>query len=134
MVIDSCHVARNVTITAGANSSMRIEADYIGPNTTIVSRASVTIGSGSKLAENVVVRDGNHDHSSPLAQKKFTQQPITIGADVWLGASSIILAGVTIGAHATVAAGAVVTRDVREHGVVGGVTARELSTTPGDQV
>lgn len=124
--IDSCHVARNVTLTAGAGSSMLVRADYIGPNTTVVSRASVTIGSGSKLAENVVVRDGNHDHSVPLAAMKFTQSPIVIGEDVWLGASSVVLAGVTVGSRSTVAAGAVVTRNVAEDSVVGGVPARLL--------
>lgn len=129
MTIQSCHVSRSVTLTAGPNSRMAINADYIGPNSTIVSRESVVIGSGSKLAENVVVRDANHDHSVPLAMMTFTNAPIVIGSDAWLGASSIILAGVTVGHHATVAAGAVVTHDVAEGGVVGGVPARSLTTS-----
>lgn len=129
MTIQSCHVARNVTLTAGPTSRMFIDADYIGPHCTIVSRESVVIGSGSKLAENVVVRDGNHDHTVPLSDMKFTQSPIMIGNDVWLGASSIVLAGVRVGSHATVAAGAVVTRDVPERSTVGGVPARALTTS-----
>jgi acetyltransferase-like isoleucine patch superfamily enzyme len=49
---------------------------------------------------------------------------VTIEDDVWIGANAVILPGVTIGRHAVVAAGAVVTTDVLENTVVGGVPAR----------
>jgi acetyltransferase-like isoleucine patch superfamily enzyme len=50
-------------------------------------------------------------------------QPIRVGRDVWIGANAIILAGVTIGDGAVVAAGAVVRRDVPAYTVVAGVPA-----------
>lgn len=50
--------------------------------------------------------------------------PINIGNDVWIGARAVILDGVTIGNGAIVGAGAVVTRDVPDYAVVGGVPAR----------
>ena len=49
-----------------------------------------------------------------------------IGNDVWIGARAVILGGVTIGTGAIVAAGAVVTKDVRPYAVVAGVPAREI--------
>lgn len=49
-----------------------------------------------------------------------------IGNDVWIGARAVILGGVTIGDGAIIAAGAVVTSDVRPYSIVGGVPAREI--------
>lgn len=133
LIIDSCHISRGVTLIADSGATLAIFADYIGHNATVVARGSVVVGRGSKLAENVVVRDGNHDHTVPLNKMKFTQAPVVIGADVWLGANSVVLAGVTVGDGATVAAGAVVTRDVGAGATVGGVPARPIVDSPGPQ-
>ncbi len=50
-------------------------------------------------------------------------EPVTLGDDVWIGAHCTILPGVTIGSDVVIAAGAVVTKDVPDHCVVGGVPA-----------
>jgi len=52
----------------------------------------------------------------------------TIGADVWIGANTILVDGVTVGDGAVVAAGSVVTKDVEPYAVVGGVPARTIRT------
>jgi acetyltransferase-like isoleucine patch superfamily enzyme len=51
---------------------------------------------------------------------------VTIGNDVWLGRSATIMAGVTIGDGAVVAANAMVTKDVAPYEIVGGVPARHI--------
>lgn len=60
--------------------------------------------------------------------------PPRIGADVWIGASSMVLQGVEIGHGAVVAAGAVVTQDVPPYAIVGGVPARVIGSRFPDDV
>ncbi|MFN4057758.1 MAG: CatB-related O-acetyltransferase [Roseinatronobacter sp.] len=58
---------------------------------------------------------------------RFSQPPaVIIGHDVWIGAQSTILRGVTLGHGCVVAAGAVVTRDVPPYAIVAGVPARVI--------
>jgi acetyltransferase-like isoleucine patch superfamily enzyme len=52
--------------------------------------------------------------------------PAVIGHDVWIGANSVILHGVTVGHGAVIASGAIVTKDVEPYAIVGGVPARVL--------
>ena len=56
-----------------------------------------------------------------------TKGPIVIGADAWLGAGCIILPDVQIGRGSVVGAGAVVTADVPDFTIVGGVPARFIT-------
>lgn len=60
----------------------------------------------------------------PLAQ-------IRIGRRASLGSNATILGGVTVGRHALVGAGAVVTKDVEEYAIVAGVPARQVGDTRG---
>ena len=129
MHLDGAYICQGVTLTSGRGAALVIRADYVGQNSTIVARESIYIGAGSQIAENVVVRDSNHDHSVPLREKAFTAAPVHIDMDVWLGASSVILSGVEVGRGATVAAGAVVTKSVPPSATVGGVPARYIGST-----
>ena len=51
---------------------------------------------------------------------------LIIGDDVWIGTRAIILPGVTIGNGVIIGAGAVVTKDVPDYAIVGGVPARVI--------
>lgn len=67
--------------------------------------------------------------------RPWPEAPTTsIGADVWIGAGSTVLAGVRIGNGAIVAAGAVVTKDVADYEVVAGVPARRIRMRFPDEV
>lgn len=103
--------------------------DYtrIGLHNTVI--GPVTIGSHVNLAQGVVVTALNHnfsDKSLRIDQQGISTRPVVISDDVWVGANAVILPGVTIGTHAVVAAGAVVTKDVPPHTVVAGVPAKVI--------
>jgi len=51
---------------------------------------------------------------------------VVVGNDVWIGTDAILMAGITVGDGAVIAAGAVVTKDVAPYSIVGGVPAKEI--------
>lgn len=94
-------------------------------------QGGIWIGACSLLGHDVVLATLNHDLS--VARRHDTvPAPIRIGEDVWIGAKAVVLAGVTIGDGAGVAAGAVVTKDVPARTVVGGVPAKVIRGVPED--
>ena len=103
--------------------------DYtrIGIHNTII--GPVCIGNHVNLAQGITVTALNHnfeDKTKRIDEQGITTKPVIIGDDVWIGADAVILPGVTIGKHCVVAAGAVVTKDVPDNTIVGGVPAKEI--------
>lgn len=92
---------------------------------------SIRIGNRVLIGSGALIVDGD---LHPLDVQTRTERPfdkgksapIVIGDDVFIGARAIILKGVTIGVGAVVGAGAVVTKDVAPHTVVGGNPAKEV--------
>lgn len=106
-----------------------IIGDYtrIGLHCTII--GPVTIGSHVHLAQGITVTALNHnfaDTNKRIDEQGITTKTVCIGDDVWIGTNAVVLPGVTIGSHVVVAAGAVVTKDVPDNCVVGGVPAKLL--------
>jgi acetyltransferase-like isoleucine patch superfamily enzyme len=94
----------------------------------------IDIGSNCLFGPNVVIHSSNHrysDISVPTIEQGHDCADIRIADNVWLGANVIVLAGVTIGEGAVVAAGAVVTQDVPEFSIVGGVPAKFIKSRNG---
>ena len=107
-------------VKIGDNTRIGIHCTVIGP---------VSIGNNVNLAQGITVTALNHnfaDTSRRIDEQGISTKPIVIGDDVWIGANAVILPGVTIGRHVVVAAGAVVTKDVPDNCVVGGVPAKEI--------
>lgn len=84
---------------------------------------------GITLEDNVLIGPGvkliteNHAEEPELRCNVYSK-PILIKKGAWLGAGATVLSGVTIGENAIVAAGAVVTKDVPDNTVVGGIPAK----------
>jgi acetyltransferase-like isoleucine patch superfamily enzyme len=60
----------------------------------------------------------------PMRDAKLILRPVKIGSDVWIGAHSVITAGVSIGDGAVIGAGSIVTKDIPCHAIAYGVPAR----------
>ena len=87
----------------------------------------ITIGRKVGIGHHTVFVTSAHQLGGPRERRgPVSPQPIEIGDGAWIGARSTILPGVTIGAGAVVAAGALVTRDVPPHTVVAGVPAKPV--------
>lgn len=56
----------------------------------------------------------------------------SVGQHVWIGGNVTILPGITIGNNVVVAAGAVVTKDIPDNALVGGVPAKKIKDIPND--
>lgn len=107
-------------VRIGNNSRIGLRSTIIGP---------VQIGSHVILAQNVVLSGLNHNYddiSLPIRKQGVSVSPIIIEDECWIGANSIIVAGVCIGKHSVIAGGSVVTKSIPPYSVVGGNPARIL--------
>lgn len=88
----------------------------------------MSIGKYTMLANDVKIIGGDHYYKRVGVPIIFSGRaelhPTVIGDDVWIGAYSIIMAGVTIGNGAIIAAGSVVTKDLEPYGIYGGIPAK----------
>jgi acetyltransferase-like isoleucine patch superfamily enzyme len=96
---------------------------FINYGSSLVASAHVKVGNDSLIGTHVMVMDCDF-HRVEDKTWDTSGAPVILGERVWLGNRSIVLKGVTIGHHAVVAAGAVVTKDVPPRTVVAGVPAR----------
>jgi acetyltransferase-like isoleucine patch superfamily enzyme len=116
------------------------KASLIGEYNVIRGQGGVTIGDRvytSPFTQILAVNHVYEDPETPFTAQGITAEGITIGDDVWIGASAVITDGVEIGEGAVVAAGAVVTKDVPPHTVVAGVPAevvKKITAKPSRKV
>lgn len=96
-------------------------------NVTILDIALVYIGDYVMIGPNTSIITVNHPLSPQKRRQHMGQaKPVRIGRDVWIGANCTILPGVTVGNNVVIAAGAVVTKDIPDNCVVGGVPAKVI--------
>jgi maltose O-acetyltransferase len=102
-------------------------------NLTILDIREVYIGDNVMIGPNTLITTVGHP-LSPMGRRRHLgiAKPIHIGNDVWIGGNVTILPGVTIGNNVVVAAGAVVTKDVPDNCVVGGVPAQKIKDIEND--
>lgn len=98
-------------------------------NVTILDVAPVHIGDYCMIGPNTLITTVNHPLDYQGRRDKFgVAKGVTIGDDVWIGGNVTILPGVNIGSRVVIAAGAVVTQDVPDDTLVGGVPARVIKS------
>ena len=105
-------------VVIGDHTRIGLHSTVIGP---------VSIGSHVNLAQGVTVSALNHNFSETdkrIDEQGITTRQIVIEDDVWIGTNATVLAGVRIGSHSVIAAGAVVTHDIPPHSLAAGVPAQ----------
>lgn len=127
-------VSVQATFNCDNGRNIHVGEDFLSNyNLTILDIAPVTIGDHVMIGPNVDIYTVNHPLQAAGRRDYLAQaQPVTIGHDVWIGGKVAIMPGVTIGSNVVVAAGAVVTKDVPNNVLVGGVPARIIKQLPPD--
>ena len=107
----------------GDNSGVGIDCEVYGP---------VKIGDNVMMGPEVVIYTSGHRHDRidipMIAQGNDDVKPVSIGNDVWIGRRAMIMPGVTVGNGVIIGAGAVVTKDIPDYSIVGGVPARVVKS------
>ncbi|WP_275976829.1 acyltransferase [Dyadobacter fanqingshengii] len=114
-------------VRIGNNSLIGLGNVIIGP---------ITVGNNVILAQNIVASGLNHNYTDikqPIHQQGVSVAPIVIEDDCWIGANTVITAGVTIGKHCVIAAGAVVTKNIPPYSVAVGNPARVIKQYDGSR-
>jgi acetyltransferase-like isoleucine patch superfamily enzyme len=99
---------------------------FVGRHSVLVAVELVEIGADTLIAEHCTIRDQNH-HLVPeerLQEVTAITEPVHVGAKAWIGAGVRVLKGARIGDGAVIAANAVVTGEIPDRVVAGGIPAR----------
>lgn len=130
-------ISRNIEASfyTDLEDSTIIIGDRVGISSSCLwAMENITIGNDVNIGSDCVIMDHDahpHDYLQRRRTIAFTMPfdeysqmipsaPIKIGNDVWIGARSIILKGVTIGDRTIIAAGSVVTKNIPSDCIAGG--------------
>ncbi len=105
---------------------------FINFDCTFLDLGGITIDDNVFIATKVCLLSEGHP-LSPKERHSLTVGHIHIKKNAWIGANATILPGVTIGENSVVAAGAVVSKDVPDNTVVGGIPAKIIKSITNDE-
>ena len=136
LILEKC--GNNVNIERRAVFSSHVS---IGDNSGIGINASLTgcviIGKNVMMGANCTMYSRNHTFERldiPMREQGYSkEETIVIEDDVWIGGHVILLPGVHVGHGAIIGAGAVVTKDVPNYGIVGGNPAKLIRYRKGEK-
>jgi acetyltransferase-like isoleucine patch superfamily enzyme len=103
----------------------------LGQECTISAFQDISIGRECVIADRVMLIDFDHgvvDVERPIREQGIYKRDVRVGHNVWIGYGACILRGVTVGNNAIIGTNSVVTSDVPDNAVVGGVPARVIRT------
>jgi len=114
-------IEENAVLNNGMGGIVIGDFAFIGIGNILI--GPMTLGNEVMMAQNVVISGLNHGYrdisKAPIDQPSIPN-PVVICDRAWIGANTVINAGVTVGTHAIVASGSIVTKDVEPHSLVGG--------------
>ena len=113
------HCAEGALLEIGSSA-------FINSGAHIFATQHIKIGLHTRIAEGVYLCDTDFHQLTPGSAPRTA--PIIVGRNVWIGRRAVIMPGVTIGDHAVIGAGSVVTKDVPARTIAAGVPARAIRT------
>lgn len=96
---------------------------FVNTCCTFMDRGGITIEDRALIAPKVNLITTGHP-VDPQARRDTISKPIVVRENAWLGVGVSVMPGVTIGKNSVVAAHAVVTKDVPDNVIVGGIPAK----------
>lgn len=129
------HISKNVILNPLEEIDFKDDI-YLSTNISITTnnsgKSKIKIGNHVMIAHNVLIIGGNHNISRTdipmILQGEGKQGHITIEDDVWIGAGSIILSGITIGKGSVIGAGSVVTKSIPQYSIAAGNPAKVIKS------
>lgn len=127
---DNVKIGKRCSIFGSKQNILEIGKDtYVGMNTILNGySAKLKIGSNVSIAQNVNIMTDSGPNASPVLQKIYPiiKKEITINDHCWIGASVIIMPGVTLGKYCIVAANSFVDKSFDDFSIIGGTPAKLL--------
>jgi acetyltransferase-like isoleucine patch superfamily enzyme len=98
----------------------------IGRHNMITAKGNISIGSYTRIGAFVQILDQGHgfEKNQLIMHQDAIIEDTTIGEDCWIGTGAKILKGVKIGKGVVIGANAVVTKDIPDYAIVGGIPAK----------
>ena len=118
----------DVYILSGRNTSLG-NGVFVNRGATLDDRGPITVGDHTMIAAGAILTTHGHildDFSQPLPFGGRTMAPITIGSNSVIGFRAVVMPDVTIGDRVIVASNSVVTSDIPDRWVVGGLPAKKI--------
>lgn len=113
------------------------EGSFLGEGTKLVAYdANISIGRNCLIAADCIMITRNHNYSVreiDIKKQGYSNKPIVIKDNVWLGYRVVILPGITIGEGAIVAANSVVTKNIEPYAIYGGNPAKLIKSRGNDE-
>ena len=123
---DNCYIEPPLHANWGIHTHLGHNV-YANFNLTLVDDTHIYIGNYVMIGPNVTIATAGHPIDPELRKKEAQFNiPVNIGDNVWIGANSVILPGITIGTNTVIGAGSIVTKDIPDNVVAVGNPCRVL--------
>lgn len=124
---EDCYIEPPLRANFGGKHVHFGDGVYANFNLTLVDDTHIYVGNNVMFAPNVILATASHPIHPELRKKRAEYNlPIKIGNNVWIGARSVVLPGVTIGDNTVIGAGSVVTKDIPSNVVAVGNPCKVL--------
>lgn len=131
--LEGSHINEYVLVRSPESKLILGKNSHIGPFSVIFTGTyGITIGEDVMIAPHCCFAEGSHEYRNldlPMQWSgNFSNGPIIIEDDVWIGANCTILHNVRIGKGSVIGANSLVNRDVEPYSIMAGVPARKIKS------